>query len=445
MVCFHFMIYLEIKKANGIYTEGVIMSSSTIALPWHKPDNTANIFFAVSCEADPHVYRITMELTSWINKGLLQEALEQTLPYFRAFDVQFKRRIFTSVFEAQYLYPQVEEDTGYPCRFFPDKNGNDFWFRLLYHQNKIHLEASHALSDGTGAVYFLKAVGYRYIQLACTSCLPAELREARYGLEHGMNVIDGYAGNYKKVKKTEHREKPAFTLEGERRTIGDIGVMSIDIPVCQLKAVSKAYQATISEYMAAIILSAVRDSYKENRDKPISMELPVNLRPIFNTETSLNFFSNVSIVLKPEELSYSFEEILTSVKIQFKEKIKKELFEQRFGFTVWGERCLIARMTPVIARNWFLRKIYALCAGNNTIGFSNMGIIAIEPGFEPFIKKISAFTSPTPKVPVKIVSCSTNEIFNMTIATKLCDNTLPEKIVEKLKESDMTLMVEKDL
>ena len=415
------------------------MYSSTIELDWHRPDNTANLFAAVSSESDPHVFRVTMELCDRVYPHFLQKALEETLPYFRAFDVKFKCHLFSWVYEAQYIYPQVADEVGHPCKFFSNENKEGFLFRVLYNGNKIHLESSHALSDGTGAVYFLKAIGYRYIQLTYKNKLTSDQREKRFGLEYGMNVTDGYAVNYKKVKKTEHREMLAYMIRGKRRSIGDMGILTVNKSVSQLKAVSNTCQATISEYMSAVLLMAIRDSYPDNAKKPIRIELPVNLRPLFNTETSLNFFSNISISLNPQEFSYSFKEILHCVKKQFKEKIRKEQFEQRFGFTVWGERCLLARMTPVVARHWFLRRMYELCSGSSTIGFSNIGKIVLEPGFAQYIKEISALATPTPYVPIKIVTCSVKDNFTMNITTKISDNTFPDKIIQALEGSGIVV------
>ena len=41
-----------------------------------------------------------------------------------------------------------------------------FLFRVLYYGSRVHLETFHVLTDGTGAMQFLKAVCYRYCQLA---------------------------------------------------------------------------------------------------------------------------------------------------------------------------------------------------------------------------------------------------------------------------------------
>lgn len=73
------------------------MDSSTLILDWHRPDNTSNLFSAVSNEADPHVFHMEIELKERISPRILQQALEHTLPYFRAFDVRYKQKQLSTV------------------------------------------------------------------------------------------------------------------------------------------------------------------------------------------------------------------------------------------------------------------------------------------------------------------------------------------------------------
>lgn len=399
-------------------------------LEWHKPDNTANLFTAVSCENDPHVYRLSIELTDDINPELLQKALEDTLPYFRALDVRYIQKAFSGMFKVQDIKPEIEPDTKIICRYF--KWEEDFLFRVLYGKKNIHLEASHALTDGTGGFYFLKAIAYRYIQIANQKDLPKEYREKRFGLEKGMNIIDGYFKNYRKVKSKEHRPSKAWQFPGERRVVGDIGLMSLEMSVQELKKASKWYDSTISEYLSVMLLKSAIDSYTESINAPIRIELPVNLRPIFQTETALNFFSNIGIDLLPKQFSFSFDEMICVVKSQFTKKIKKERFEEQFSLCVRGENSLVAQIVPLKVRDCFLRFMYKLCSGRNTLGFSNMGKVEIDPIFSTYISSISAMASPTPDVPVKIVACSVNDRLRMNITTGLCDMVYLENIVKAL-------------
>lgn len=243
------------------------------------------------------------------------------------------------------------------------------------------------------------------------------------------------------MRKAESRDKAAYIIKGKRKKIGNIDVSTLCMKVSDVKAVAKSYEATIGEYMTAAIMCGLKNGYGDCIDKPISIELPVNLRPIFQMETSLNFFSNVSIVLNPEEFSYSFEEILHCVKKLCKEKIKKERFERRIGFTVWGEKCLVAQMTPVIIRSWFLRRMYELCRNNNTLGFSNLGNVKVFNIFEQYINSITAFSSPTPMVPIKIVACSVNDELHMTVSSRLYEKILLDSLVTILKQQGLSMVV----
>lgn len=83
------------------------------------------------------------------------------------------------------------------------------------------------------------------------------------------------------------------------------------------------------------------------------------------------------------------------------------------------------------------------CGGNSTIGFSNIGKIDLEPEFAAYIREISAFATPTPYVPVKIVACSVKDNFTMNITTKISDNTLPDKIIRELAGSGIMVKLKK--
>ena len=55
-----------------------------------------------------------------------------------------------------------------------------------------HLETFHVLTDGTGAMQFLKAVCYRDCQLAHPDAFTPEQLATPYGTETAGEVQDGY-------------------------------------------------------------------------------------------------------------------------------------------------------------------------------------------------------------------------------------------------------------
>ncbi len=72
---------------------------------------------------------MAIELKERISPRILQEALEQTLPYFRAFDVRYKQHIFGSRFESQVENPVVRNVSNVPCRHFTSRTDRGFMFR----------------------------------------------------------------------------------------------------------------------------------------------------------------------------------------------------------------------------------------------------------------------------------------------------------------------------
>ena len=130
---------------------------------WHKLDNTANVFPIISNKTYSSVYRVAVRLKKEINGHMLQEALVKTLPAFSSFGVKLKRGVFWYYFEANKKQPQVEKEQTYPCAFIDPNNNNQFLFKVTYFGKRINLEVFHVITDGTGALKFLKALTYNYI------------------------------------------------------------------------------------------------------------------------------------------------------------------------------------------------------------------------------------------------------------------------------------------
>lgn len=175
-----------------------------------------------------------------------------------------------------------------------------FLFRVLYYGSRVHLETFHVLTDGTGAMQFLKAVCYRYCQLAHPDAFTPEQLATPYGTETAGEVQDGYLKHYVPAKSKTFREPGAYHLRGEHRIAGGLGVATALMPVDALKAAVpplRRHRGRIphSRHRPTACTKNTRPATAAKR--PVSIFVPVNLRPIFGTETSLNFFSNLTIIL----------------------------------------------------------------------------------------------------------------------------------------------------
>lgn len=178
---------------------------------WHKLDNTGKIFPLIANENLSNVFRISVTLKEEVNPELLQQALNEVLPWFEGFQVKLKRGFFWYYFEHNKRTPYIERESTYPCRYIAPKSNNLFLFRVSYYERRINLEVFHAITDGMGAVNFLRELTYRYLQL-----------KRGVNMEGGKpsdacitDVEDSYLKNYKKMPKKRYSSRAAYHLEGE--------------------------------------------------------------------------------------------------------------------------------------------------------------------------------------------------------------------------------------
>ena len=149
---------------------------------WRRLDNTAKIFPVIANENVSQVFRISATLKEPVNPELLSRALEEILPEIRNFRVKLRRGLFWYYFEENDRIPQVKRENTYPCRFIDPHGNQRFLFRVTYYEKRINLEVFHALTDGLGAVNFLKCLIRQYLRLAA-------------GVSEGMTQDDEKARN----------------------------------------------------------------------------------------------------------------------------------------------------------------------------------------------------------------------------------------------------------
>ncbi|MDD3429267.1 MAG: hypothetical protein PHG02_04605 [Oscillospiraceae bacterium] len=410
---------------------------------WHKLDNTANIFPVVANKRMPNVFRLTAVLKEEIDPVLLQQALEETLPWFAAFGVRMKQGVFWSYLETNKAVPRVQEEKECPCRYIDPFQNRKFLFKLLYYQNRVHLEVFHVLSDGTGGMRFLKAICYKYIQLAHSEAFTKQQLATTYGLVGADNTDDGYMKNYVPRAGANFKEPTALHIKGEKLPVDETNVLSGLIHVEQLKAVCKAKEASVTEYITACIIYGVYTEYAtETSRHPISIFIPVNLRRFFGTDTSLNFFSNIMVSVPVTGCGLQFENVLAQVKQQFAQKLTREALEKKLAYTAGTEKKLAVRLTPLPIKNMIMRFVFSRSRNGATLTLSNLGVQAVEPIFEPYFEGFRFLLSTNTKEPIKITAGSYKNQMALCFNSLVSENRLAKAVFRILAKEGISVTVE---
>ena len=272
------------------------MSNRTQETKWRRLDNTAKLFPVITDESLSNVFRVSATLKEEIVPEILQEALEEIIVWFDGFNVRLRRGFFWYYFETNKKVPRVEEESTYPCKFIDPQSNQQFLFRVSYYKKRINFEVFHAITDGMGAMNFLKELTYHYIDLK-----KAQERGEKITLRPSRDCIldieDSYLKNYKKVPNKPYKNKRAYQLNGDLLYLDTTSVIHGYINLNELKLKCKSKGVSITKYLTSVLIWCIYNEYmnKQENEDPISINVPINLRGFFDSTTTMNFFAVSSI------------------------------------------------------------------------------------------------------------------------------------------------------
>lgn len=399
---------------------------------WHRLDNTGKIFPMIANENLSNVFRISVILKEQIEPLLLQKALEDVLPRFKGFRVKLKRGFFWYYFEDNKRTPCIEKETTCPCRYIDPKSSQLFLFRVSYYRCRINLEVFHAVTDGMGAVIFLKDLTARYLDLkhGIENTVPEAKDESNYKIE------DSYLKNYKKMPKKRYSSKPAYQLEGTYLPLGGESVVHGFVHIRDLKAACHARGVSVTKYLTACLIWSICQVYMGGTPgpRPIGVNLPINLRAIFGSVTASNFFAVTGISYGQEQGDGSFDSILAAVGSQMDDNIVKEKLEQTISYNVSNEKKWYVRILPLFVKWLALGFIFKRNDKAHTVTLSNIGSITMDEQYKDDIENFHMMIGVSKRQPVKCGVCSCKDTVTVTFSKVFEDTRLEDCFFKRLEE-----------
>lgn len=374
---------------------------------WYPLDNAAKIYPAITSKELTSVFRITAVLKDKVKVGYLQKAIEVIDKRFPYFKVRLRKGFFWYYLEYTELPIKIEPDNKALCREFINRDKNTLLFRILVYKNRISIEFSHILTDGTGALNFFKALLIEYFkQDGCT--ISDELDYHRPDIIFTEEEFeDSYTRYFQKNIPPNIRKPKAFHLPFPtlKRPVFDILIALISVN--ELKEKAKLYNISVSEYLISVYLYVLQDIYKSSsrrarNKKIIRIQVPINLRNIYPSKTMRNF----SLFVMPEiDLrlgEYEFDEIVKTVHHLMKLETDKKLINKIISRNVGSEKKLYVRGIPLFIKSMILYlKYFSMGIDQYSGVLTNLGLIklteAIDEKLDYFV-----FTPPPPARSLKV-------------------------------------------
>ena len=413
-------------------------------LHWRRLDNSAKIFPISAGKKYSTVFRLSVVLKEKINPNVLEKAVNMSLEQYKSFKVRMKTGFFWYYFEENQKAPIIEEEKDYPCQYINPRTNNNYLFKVTYFKNKINIDIFHALTDGNNGTTFFKEIVYNYLELM----YPEVFQEERYArkLEKiEYNTEDSYMKNYNKKAKSNASSEKAYILKGNFIGIGAVSAIHEIINLSDLKAESKKHEATITQYLTAVLIYSIyEENYKKSKSKkPIKVCIPVNLKKFFASKTMSNFFSYITLVANMEDKNMNtFEKILEFVKADFKSRLVEEEIIKTMSANVKLGNNPIVRIVPLELKKLLVRLSYIEIRKYTTITFSNIGRIGIMGKYQDYIDYFLMLIAPESVEKIKCSSCSFGNKMAFTFTSILDDNSIQKKFYEFLQERKIKVKIE---
>lgn len=379
------------------------MSKKPIA--WDRLDNAAKIFPSNVTKRDTKVFRFSCTLHEEILPEILQKALDETMEHFPIFQSVMRKGVFWNYLEESRLKPVITEEFQPICRRLYDPDVCSLLFEVTYFHNRINFEVFHALTDGTGAMQFLKMLVSRYLRLRYPE---RDLPNLDYDASPTQKSEDSFQKYYdpnQEQKEGQPKAGKAYRLRGVKRPAAQLSVIEGWMPLKELLTLAHQYHTTLTVLLAAVMIDAIHRQMAINeRNQTVVLEVPVNLRNYFASETARNFFGVVKVSYRFGERSGGLSDIISEVDKDLKTGLTKENLGRIISGYIKIEKNIAVRMVPLPLKNLVLKIAGQLNGTASTSTISNIGRSNIPAELKPYIKMFSVICS-TDKLQACLCSC----------------------------------------
>lgn len=364
-------------------------------------DNVGLIYPAIITKNNPTLFRMSAYVKGLVHVSVLQQALENILPRFPIFRTSLCNGVFWPYLEENFrrprLYPNDTPSQGYRV----DKN-HHYPFRICVRGRNIIMEASHIITDGYGAMIFLRSLLAEYFFLLKKIPMRIESVINPYTLFSKDEISDAYLhyASSGAIHASSKRSGYAFIEPARKISAPFLKILRMTVALDEIRALAKKSKVTVTEFLLAIYFSAYQDlmfNYppKEIYRRPIRITTPVNLRKFFETETLRNFIALISLGINPRLGVFSFEEILHEVHYAMRRELVAKHFQPFIRSSVRSADAKLIASIPLFIKKPVVRLFHAHAMRHETSVLSNLGIVELPPQLESLVDRWD-FT-PAPK------------------------------------------------
>lgn len=389
---------------------------------WVRLDNASNIFLAARSESDPKVFRLSAELDEPVRPEILRQALNATYDRYPLYHAVLRSGIFWYYLQDSDLRPEVAPDRLPTCSPIYQPDRRTLLFRVAYHRRRVILEVFHALSDGTGASWFLVDLLDEYVRLLHPGPAdntaagepgphPDPAREGVPGAERGLTT-DSFTTYFRRwhlfepdaddgpspapaptpgaAERVVHPAAGAvYQVKGTRTPDRRPRVVELTMPVSEALALARGEGVSLTIYLTALFFESIRLAAPDlGKARTLSVSVPVNLRQFFPSASPRNFFATTRLEYTYGQHLDDISTISRELDEQFREKITPHALDAKLRRLIRFERMPALRIVPRILKDVILGLINRSNNRGLTVAISNLGPIRFPKAADAHIGRV---------------------------------------------------------
>lgn len=417
-------------------------------LRWLPLDNAAKIYPAARRQNWSNVFRLSATLKEAVDVSVLQTALDVTVRRFPSIAARLRRGMFWYYLQQLQTAPPVKEEGACPLTRMSRSEVRKCALRVVVYKNRIAVEIFHSLTDGTGALIFLKSLVAEYLSQKYQIHIPAEHGVLGRLEEPSPGELEDSFQKYAGRVQASRKENDSFRLSGTPEPDGFLRVTCFQIPAKEALKKAHEYGVSLTVFLSAAMMKALQDiQLQRNPDnrwhKPIRVLVPVNLRGIFPSRSLRNFALYSTPEIDTRLGIYTFEEICKTIYHRLGLEANAKHMSMKIATNVASERLLAVRLMPLFLKNLVMKAVFdAVGERKSCLSISNLGQVRLPEEMMPYVERFDFILGVQATAPHNCGILSFGDTLYVNIIRNVKESELEYRFYRVLQEMGLPVLVE---
>ncbi|HQK72717.1 MAG TPA: hypothetical protein PL044_02935 [Clostridiales bacterium] len=383
-------------------------------------DGAGIIYAVTNSKTWNRVYRVAAVVKEDVRPDILAQAVADLRPRFPTFYTQLDQDFFNYKLRTVEDTDVVLPESAYPCGRIEAGSGERPLFRVFYFRNRISLEIFHIVTDGGGALIFLKNIAARYLELQGFAVEKTDgvldPGDAPSAAETG-DAYQTIAGG--KTEKTSRVEAFAYHYKQPVQE-GLFQLTHGFLPVAAMKRLTAEKGVTVTEYLTALYTWALFENMlpADNR-KPVKIAVPTDLRRILGSSTLRGFSLYVNTCAEPGPANRDFDRLLNEIAAQLRKGFQKDSLAARAAANTAAQNSWLYRYTPLVLKKAVLKQAYLILGERTmTTALTNLGVVKMPEGMEEHVDHFDFVAGGTLANYLTCAVIACNGVINVTFSSR---------------------------